>query len=201
MTPEGQPLPAVTLTMDQLVAINMRRWRIAAGSTQEELGKLLGWSGAVVSAAERSADPARDRRRFDAQALADIATALGVPLIALFLPPSDDGLSARYLITTSAGRELGMGEYMDDVVMHDSGARTPAMSAYMEALLGAVDQYLDPEWAQHVSQWLAGDSPQLRAERARRLRERAGELSRASASAARAAADFSALADEIEAPG
>src|ERR1700690_800863 len=91
--------PAEQVTVDQLVALNIRHWRNAAGLTQADLGGRLGWSAANVSAAERSADPARDPRRFDAQTLTEIALALGVPLAALFLPPGDDGERACYLFT------------------------------------------------------------------------------------------------------
>lgn len=172
--------------------MNIRRWRTAAGITQEGLGAALGWSAASVSAAERSADPARDRRRFDAQVLADLAGALDVPLMALFLPPPDDGTGARYVITTSAGREMGMSEWMDDAVMHDNGGKTPAREAWDEGFRAAMFRYLDPAWAADVARWMAADSPGKRADQAARLRAQA-------ASVAAAAAEFASLADAIEA--
>src|SRR5450755_4005243 len=100
-TPQSGPdLPAEHVTIDQIVARNMRHWRRTAGMTQEELGARLGWSDRNVSAAELSSDEKRDRRRFDAQTLANLSLALCVPLIAFFLPPDDDGFPARYIFTS-----------------------------------------------------------------------------------------------------
>src|SRR5580704_18026639 len=85
------PLPERTVTVNQLVAYNMAFYRKAAGLNQEELGvRLGGWSAASVSAAERSWDSGRVKK-FDADEVAGIAAALGVPVIAGFLPPEDDG--------------------------------------------------------------------------------------------------------------
>ena len=122
-TDPGGNLPAEHLTIDQLVARNMRRWRLAAGLTQDELGARLGWTGpraaANVSAAERSADPSRDARRFDAQTLTELSLALSVPVVAFFVPPDDDGQRARYMFT-AAGRDYDMSDLMALAVMTDS---------------------------------------------------------------------------------
>ena len=105
-TPGDPPEKAVTI--DQVIAANMRYWRREARMTQEELGKLIGQSDANVSALERSADDNREKRRFDAQAITEIALALGVPIPALFLPPADDRAAAEYIFTTADGRSHGM---------------------------------------------------------------------------------------------
>lgn len=118
------------LGIDQVVAFNMRRWRTAAGLTQEELGQRIGWTGANVSSAERSADPGRDRRRFDAALLVSLTTALGVPLAALFLPPPGTGGPAMAALFAR--------------ILPDSLADSPAMDAYRIALAEAARDYLDP---------------------------------------------------------
>src|SRR5260221_186 len=100
-------LPGEHVSIDQVVAMNMRYWRRKAGLTQEELGERIGWTAPNVSAAEVSARARKDRRRFDAHILAALAKALGVPVAALFLPPEDDGVAKRYLFQAAPGRRLG----------------------------------------------------------------------------------------------
>jgi transcriptional regulator with XRE-family HTH domain len=96
------PLAQRTATVNQLVGFNVKFFRQAAGLTQDELGQRLGgWSKGVVSAAERSWDSDRIRQ-FDADELAAIAGALGVPLAALFLPPPDAGTAVDYTFTDGA---------------------------------------------------------------------------------------------------
>lgn len=75
----------------------MAYFRKASRMNQHELGRLLGWSNNAVSAAERSWDGKRIRE-FDADSIAAIAGALGVPVIALFLPPEDAGIAVHYLL-------------------------------------------------------------------------------------------------------
>ena len=116
--------------IDQVVAFNMRRWRLAAGLTQEGLGQRIGWTGANVSSAERSADQGRDKRRFDAQLLVSLAAAMGVPVIALFLPPPGSDSPAMADLFRQ--------------ILPDSLGDSPAMDAYREALAGAARDYLDP---------------------------------------------------------
>ena len=183
------------VTIDQIVAMNIRYWRRAARMTQEELGELLGWSAANVSAAERSADDERDRRRFNAGTLTALSLALSVPLIALFLPPEDDGTVTRYLFRTPEGDgEMDMGDLMALVVMTDSDDDQPVMLAYRDRFRAAADMYLDEEWAKTVASWLKNiESAELRAIRADRLRSRQAE-------ALRAAAEWGSLADAID-PG
>ena len=83
---ETDPSPGQVITPNQAVAWNVSFYRKAAGLTQEELGGRLGWSGPVVSAAERSWVSARIRQ-FTADDMAAIAVALGIPVLALLIPP------------------------------------------------------------------------------------------------------------------
>jgi len=184
-------VPEREVTMDQVVAANMRHWRRAAGMTQDELGKAIGWSAANVSAVERSADDGRDRRRFDAQAIADIAAAVGVPLAALFMPPGDDDIAAAYVIRT-AGGEWDMADLMERLVMPDSDEDLPVLSAYRERFREAARRYLAPEWADIVERWLsdAGREQDI-ADQASRLRDRRDE-------ALRIAVDLGELADAFD---
>lgn len=170
-------IPVVPVTADQLVAYNFRHWRRAAGMTQEEAGAHLGWTAANVSAAERSWDGHRDRRRFDAQTLTEMALALGVPLAALFLPPPDDETGARYRVSAGS-RQYAMRDIMALVVMPDNDDETPVMDAYRERFNADAARYLDPEWAAVAGRLLgAGASPDARAVMAARLKdERAGLL-------------------------
>jgi transcriptional regulator with XRE-family HTH domain len=172
-------LPAEQLTLDQVVAWNMRHWRRAAGLKQEDLGALIGWSAANVSAAERSAAEHRDRRRFDAQTLAAIARALEVPLAALFLPPEDDGDGKRYLLPPT-GRDpdgLAMADLMGCLVMPDTRTGTEVMDMYRERLAGAATIYLNDDWAQQVAAWFREiEDSEARAARAERLRSRRAAL-------------------------
>jgi cell division septum initiation protein DivIVA/transcriptional regulator with XRE-family HTH domain len=91
-------LPVRQISINQLVGFNLAYFRKSAGLTQEELGKRLGgWTKVAVSAAERSWSGNRIRK-FDAHELTAMARALGVPLIALFLPPPDMGIAVRYVV-------------------------------------------------------------------------------------------------------
>jgi hypothetical protein len=158
------------LTADQVVALNIRHWRREAGITQEELGARLGWSAANVSAAERSADDGRDRRRFDAETLTALALGLGIPLIALFLPPQEGG--GELLVSLPAGgAPLDMAGLMAGVVMPDSDSDTDVMAAYRRRLLDAVGRYMGQDWRAVASRWLMrAEGPEAVAECARRFR-------------------------------
>lgn len=74
------------LTPNQAVAWNVAYYRVAAKLTQEELAARLGWSKAIISAAERSLYPGRVRA-FSVDDMAAIAGVLGIPLAALLIPP------------------------------------------------------------------------------------------------------------------
>ena len=172
-SPNG--LPDEPVSIDQVVALNVRYWRTAAGLTQAELGERLGWSGAVVSAAERSVDEARDRRRFDAQTLAELALALGVPLAALLLPPPDDGERASYRFI-AGGRTWGMGDLMELVVMPDTAEDSPLMEKYRERFrTAALRAASGAAWGRLVHRWTAGD-PGVRDAAVAELREAAARV-------------------------
>ena len=188
------------VTVDQIVAMNMRYWRRAAGLTQEGLGDLIGWSAANVSAAERSADDDRDRRRFDAGTLASLALALGVPLGALFLPPADDSPERQYRFPALPGdpdgdTELDMRQLLNFIVLPDSGENTVVMAAYRDRLGSVAASLLDDEGAREVARILSMvEDGERRAIRAERLRQRQAEL-------LRTAAEIGDLADAIDGEG
>lgn len=192
-TADGEALAPVTVTIDQIVAANMRYWRRVAGMTQEELGDRLGWSAANVSAVERSADEGRERRRLDAHALTQITLALGVPLIALFLPPEDDGAGKAYRFAADAsGAEHGMRELMELVVMPDSDDAGPVMDLYRRRLADSADRYMDSAWGKEVAQLLRqAEGPEVRASRIARLRGRRADL-------LRTAEELGDIADTLE---
>lgn len=115
------------IDVNQVIALNMARWRKAAGLKQDELGERLGWTNTTVSAAERSADGKRVRQFTAAEALR-IAEALGVPLVAMFLPDGKDDGAAELFAR----------------LLPDSLTDSPAMTAYREALAAAAQDYLNP---------------------------------------------------------
>jgi transcriptional regulator with XRE-family HTH domain len=190
-----EELPVIRVTADQIVARNIRYFRKAAGLTQEELGELTGWTAANISAAERSADDGRDRRRFDAQTVITFARALDVPLNALFLPPADEGTDRRYAFNASDdedGEWLGMGDLIA-VVYPENGLETPAMDKYRYLITIAVQRLMNPEWAKDLARWLR------KHESRDAMRARLARLRTAQYSAADALGDIRELADGIQA--
>lgn len=135
VSPTG--LPARRATVNQLIGYNIGHFRRAAGMTQEELGaRLGGWSGASVSAAERSWE-GRRVRQFSADEIAAIAAVLGVPVPALLLPPADAGTAVEYVFTAGpeqippmSGRDL-----LERVLPGYGDASSPAMMAFRERLM------------------------------------------------------------------
>lgn len=175
---EYAALPAEDITIDQVVAWNMRHWRRASYMTQEELGERIGWSAANVSAAERSVGEHRDRRRFDAQTIAEIAEALRLPIGALFLPPADDGQGRRYQWhgsgKDSAPRDMAS---LLQLAMLDNDHQTEVAEEYKDRFRAAVGAYLDEDWAEEVGTWFAPmDDREARAEQAARFRSRQAAL-------------------------
>jgi transcriptional regulator with XRE-family HTH domain len=87
--------PEQVLTMNQVVAFNVRRARIelrewSQAEACKRLGKAMGtrpWTVAAWSAMERSVDGNRIRL-IDADLLVGLARAFNVPLIWFFLPPT-----------------------------------------------------------------------------------------------------------------
>jgi transcriptional regulator with XRE-family HTH domain len=157
------------LTLNQVVAANINLYRQAAGITQRELGARVGWSNVSVSEAERSRD-GRIHREFDAAELGALAWALGVPVVALFLPPPGDDGEGRYAAGSVTLDAAGL---MSALVMPDSDDDTPPMQAYRERFNAAAGRWLDPEWAAAVARWTGEDAPDARAAAAARLRDRA----------------------------
>lgn len=126
-------LPVRSVTLNQLVGFNMRWFRGAAGLTQEELGRRLGgWSRVVVSAAERSWDGQRIRQ-FDADEIVAIARALGIPVVALLLPPPDSGTGIDY--TLIAGPDQIGADDLVQLVITDYLGDAQGMVAFRERLM------------------------------------------------------------------
>lgn len=193
---DPEDLPARIVTVDQVVAINIRYWRRAAGLTQSQLGAAAGLSPANVSALEASADGGRERRRFDAQSMAALAAALGLPLLALLLPPSDEGGSVRYELDMPglAGRSVRTMTDLLTLMMPDSVSDSPVMDVYRSRLRSAVSSHLGPDWVEDVNYWLRDQTTaEERAERAEALRAAADSL-------ALARAEYLRLADLITRP-
>jgi transcriptional regulator with XRE-family HTH domain len=137
-------LPGEHVSINQIVAYNMAKWRKVAGLTQEQLGERLGgWSKVIVSAAERSWDGKRVRQ-FTADDIVEIARNLGVPIAALFLPPEDDGITKRYLYHPPGNDCLIMASLFALVMSDPTDDDTPEMSRYRERYTAAANRYLDP---------------------------------------------------------
>jgi transcriptional regulator with XRE-family HTH domain len=150
--PDPDDLPSEDKTVNQIVAWNIAYYRRAAGITQERLGEMIGRSKRNVSADERSWDGGHTRE-FNAQEIATLAAALGVPIGALFLPPEDDGVTVRYKFRPG-GRDgsMAMGDLMV-MIMPDSSSGSRAMDAYRRRIGLAVRQYLGVEWNDEPGRW------------------------------------------------
>lgn len=145
-------LPAVHVTLNQIVAWNMAYFRKVAGLTQEELGKLLQgwtqkpWSKAGVSAAERAWDGKRPRQ-FDADLVLGLARALDVPVTAFYLPPDDDGVHRRYLIdppyppVAVPDTCMNMHDLLGYVLSDPSEDDTEASRRYRERFLATMETH------------------------------------------------------------
>ncbi len=197
---DGQDRPHQHVTVNQIVADNMAYWRKVAGLTQEQLGERLGWSNVVVSAAERSAHSNRPRS-FTVDDLVNLAIALGVPLAALFLPPTDDGMPADFMFSTGMG-DGNMGGLLL-LVLADDGSDSDVMDAYRRRLGVAVNGYLDRGLAEQIAKMLRDPtSAEMNADRIARLRLHQAELestfTAANTAALTAAAQFGEIADVLE---
>ena len=168
----GTGPPSRHVTINQVVAYNMARFRKTAGLTQEELGERLGgWTKAGVSAAERSWDGKRIRQ-FDAGTLTAVAMALGIPLLGLFLPPEDQGEEGSLLFRAhERGAASSSMEDLMALILPDSDEDTPVMHAYRERLVAAAGEYVDPDLGEDVKRWLQdATDTELRAQRLERIR-------------------------------
>jgi transcriptional regulator with XRE-family HTH domain len=133
---ERPGLPQRRVTVSQVVAYNTAYFRRAAGLGQQEFGALLGWSATSVSAAERSWESKRVKK-FDADEIATIAAALGVPVIALFLPPEDDGTAVHYDVRPSGSEAARPFDYGAAVLAAWDDADSPVMAAFRRRLIAA----------------------------------------------------------------
>jgi hypothetical protein len=128
-------LPERRVTVNQLVAYNMAFFRKAAGLGQQDFGEPLGWSAASVSAAERSWE-SRRIKKFDADEIAQIAGALGVPLAALFLPPEDHGTAVRYVLRLPGSGLRDLGDLLP-LALPAPGDDSAVMDAYRKRVIAA----------------------------------------------------------------
>ncbi len=171
-------LPGRVVTVNQVVAWNLAHYRQAAGWTQRQLAAALGWSEGKVSDAERSWHSGKTRE-FNAQELAVIAVALGIPVMALLLPPAADGRDETLSITLPGGRAIGMAGYMAAAVAPDPASAAPASDAYRRAYASAVRRYLPPELHELGERWVSRmDSPSAVAEAVARTRRMQGDAAR-----------------------
>ncbi len=129
------------VTINQLVGYNMAEYRRAARLTQGELGKRLGgWTKVAVSAAEHSWDGKRVRK-FDADELVTLARALGVPVMALFLPPWDAGTATRYVLDGPGAPDLTT--LLPDI-LSTRDDDSPPMAAYRKRLMALGARRIGP---------------------------------------------------------
>jgi transcriptional regulator with XRE-family HTH domain len=153
--PDSLPAERV-VTVNQIVAWNIARYRRAEGLTQQGLASRLGWPQNKVSEAERSWDGKRTRE-FDAQVLTELCEALGVPLLALFLPPEDPEYELLY--PGPGGRGLsGMPELMK-LIMPETGEDGPAVNTFRGRFQIAAGKYLHEEWAAEAAVLLRRAEP------------------------------------------
>lgn len=95
--------------------------------------RLGGWTKIAVSAAERSWDGKRIRK-FDADEIVAIGDVLGVPAIALLLPPADAGTAIDYVIVPGSAPVPPIDGV--SLLAHLFPARSAAGTPVMDALLG-----------------------------------------------------------------
>ena len=163
------------MSLNQVVAYNMERWRKAADMTQAELGDRLGWSFRAVSAAERTWDRTDGKGRvFDAPLIAALARILGVPVLAMLLPPSET--SERYLFHAPEHDSDGLA--MEDLfasLLPGVADEGPAVQACRQALADAAERYLDParsgDLITYLRQMADPQAREAEAERLETLRE------------------------------
>lgn len=195
---QGQP-PGLYVTIDQVVAWNLAWYRNQAGLTQQELAELVGTSKGAISEMERSWKGKRPRE-FKAQFLASVAAALGIPLMAFYLPffdEDDEGEAKddRFWFTAAdgeCGKPLGMKDLLI-LAMPDNDEQTAVMDAYRYRLRVQVDRLLDSAWTADVARW-----QRMREDRETLLRH-AARLRARQQDKLRDAAEDGAWADAIEA--
>lgn len=142
--------PSAYISADQIVAWNIRFWRLEAKLTQGELGERVGLSGKNISDVERSA--ATDRRTFDAGTLVMYATALDIPVALLLFPPTDDGEQVRYIVKGDDGSEVSMADLARLLLPPADG--NPAESQWLVRVGKMRDKYLLPDHGLDMSDLL-----------------------------------------------
>ena len=139
-----QQLPETELSVNQIVAANLRAFRTAAGLSQRELGDKIGRSHANISNLERSVEPGQQRREFDADLITALALAIGVPVGAFFLPPVDDGITTRYVAVAADELTADMRTMFDIATAEPADDQTPAAQAYIGRLRHGITVYASP---------------------------------------------------------
>lgn len=141
--------PTRVITPNQLVAYNVAFYRNALGMTQEELAGHLtshtheAWSKATVSAAERSFYEGARVRQFDANDLMALSSALGVPLLGFFLPPTEDGESEEFRIAGSPSTPGGVTtkRLVEILFRNPTQHAKRGVDSYLERVRQAFDRY------------------------------------------------------------
>lgn len=113
-----------TLTMNQLVAWNLRAARLERGWKQDEAAERLEpylgerWSRTTFSAAEEGTISGRRIRQFTANDVAAFAQAFEVPVLWFLMPPAEE----RFLIQVSESEVLNPEDYLAWLLAPDFAA-------------------------------------------------------------------------------
>lgn len=147
------------LTVDQVVAHNLRRARELRGMTQEESAEALEpyigrrWSKATWSLAETSDERTDRLRRFSARDVLAFALVFDVPVQWFYLPPHfEDG--SGVIVRTNPGREeLGTGDlYPGPLLSRVLAGGLEAMVGRVRDLLGAFPKELETPFLTELRQ-------------------------------------------------
>ena len=138
--------------------------------TQEELGKLVGWSATDTSARERSSDPGARQRRFDAEELLALSDALRVPVIALLMPLDDSGPITAGPVTYGPAELLS-------ALFPEPDPAAPVSPDYEATYVDLVNRYLDKARADLLLSYLREATADERRDALRdELRKHAGSM-------------------------
>jgi hypothetical protein len=138
-------------TANRVIAYNLKRLREAANLTQQHAADITapylpggGWSRAVWSAAERGVE--RDRiRHFDGDEIVGLALGLGVPVMALFLPPLPEDGQPDFIVGDGADkgptprRLLEIAALGDPATRDRIGQLASALGVEVSVLPGSLD--------------------------------------------------------------
>jgi len=162
---------APTLTVNQIVARNLRRARLEHRWTQEDAAARLlpylgvEWSKATYSAAERSAEKTERIRRFTADDLVAFATAFERPVLYFFLPPLDWDNKQAHPVKAGTGNAvvLSQGRFLQSVFGYGG-----TQDSVIQRLAGLMSTFPD-EWgedAKHAAALLSRGIPWARRQEA-----------------------------------